>query len=90
MLGMTKQDPSQKLIPAAALIERLGGITVVMDAIGTGASSTVHRWTYPKARGGTAGLIPQRHIPALMEFARDRGIEVSAEDFIPTPSTEAA
>lgn len=84
------RNPVPRLNPAAALLMKLGGPQAV--AAGTGiAPSLVHRWMYPKGEhGGTGGFIPQARIPTIQEFARDRGIDISADDFIPSPSSERA
>lgn len=69
--------------PARSIIERLGGHAVV--AAGLGISTTrVYYFTYPKAKGGTDGLIPQKHWPALFRLAKDRGVSLSADDLYPT------
>ncbi|HET6409122.1 MAG TPA: hypothetical protein VFG14_14635 [Chthoniobacteraceae bacterium] len=36
-----------------------------------------------KAVGGTGGTIPFKHIPALIEAARVKGLVISADDFLP-------
>lgn len=37
----------------------------------------------PADKGGTGGTIPLKHVPRLLAFARDNGIELTAADFIP-------
>lgn len=44
---------------------------------------SVYRWRWSKARGGTDGLIPQRYHMALLDAARERGIPLKAEHFLP-------
>jgi hypothetical protein len=68
--------------PASAIIQRLGGAVVVAAIAGT-AITAPYRWQYPRAKGGTGGLIPQRHHPALIAFARAHAIALAAEDFLP-------
>jgi hypothetical protein len=49
----------------------------------TGASRTrVYRWTQPKDRGGTDGVIPMPHAIKLLSFARENGIDVTGDDLI--------
>lgn len=71
------------LEPAHSIIQRLGGPEKV-QAI-TGASRTrVYRWTQPRENGGTGGVIPFQHVPALIAAARAGDIPLSADDFIPS------
>ncbi len=37
----------------------------------------------PKEKGGTGGRIPQDHHRALLDYAREQGIELTAEQFLP-------
>ncbi|MBN8957640.1 MAG: hypothetical protein J0H17_13885 [Rhizobiales bacterium] len=46
--------------------------------------SRVTRWRLPKSRGGTDGLIPQRHHIALLDHADANGIRLKPEDFYPS------
>lgn len=56
----------------------------------TGTALTApYRWQYPRAKGGTGGLIPQRHHRALIEFARAQGLVLNAADFLPRCEEEA-
>ncbi len=75
--------------PAETVIEKLGGAQAVAALCGLDVAS-VHKWKYPKERGGTGGIIPSRHQGALLAAARRLGIGLSAEDFFDTPSTPAA
>lgn len=79
----------EKLEPAASIIDRFGGPEAV-QAI-TGADRTrVYRWTQPKGKGGTDGLIPFKHVPALIAAGRERGVQLSADDFLPQPEQAGA
>ncbi len=68
--------------PASTIVKRLGGPATVAAAVGT-ALTAPYRWQYPRAKGGTNGVIPQRHHRALIEFAKANAIALSAEDFLP-------
>ena len=68
--------------PACTIIRRLGGPEAVSSALGL-AYTAPYRWQYPKAKGGTGGLIPQRHHLALMRLARERGVPLEPADFFP-------
>lgn len=68
--------------PALTIIEICGGISKVAEMTGR-SEIRVRRWTYPKARGGTDGLIPSDCAKALMEEAPKRGIALRPEHFFP-------
>jgi hypothetical protein len=68
------------LNPAAHVIEKCGGHRVVADWLGVHVSR-VHRWTYPSSRGGTGGSIPTKHQQALLQKAREQGIDLCPADF---------
>lgn len=65
---------------AEQVIEKCGGHQAVAEMAGVHVSR-VHRWTYPKERGGTGGLIPTQHQQKLLDEARDRGIDLGPSDF---------
>lgn len=68
--------------PAKSIIDRLGGEAKVSEITGT-AYTAPYRWQHSRAQGGTDGLIPQRHHPALLAYARQHGISLEAADFLP-------
>lgn len=50
----------------------------------TGRCETrVRRWTYPREKGGTGGLIPSDAQVVLLRGARARGIDLRPEHFFP-------
>lgn len=66
--------------PALTIINLCGGIDRV--ALMTGRSVVrVRRWTYPKERGGTDGLIPSDVQPHLLSAARAAGVNLKPEHF---------
>lgn len=72
----------QALEPATRIIENFGGHIVVRSI--TGVSRTrVYRWTRPKSEGGTGGLIPTDHAIKLLRHAKEHGISITADDFLP-------
>lgn len=71
--------------PARTIIDRLGGPNLVAGIAGV-HRTRVSNWCRPKEAGGTGGLVPLKHIPILIDAARDRGIDLSADDFLPRPS----
>ena len=68
------------MTPAQRVIEKCGGEAAVAKMAGVHISR-VHRWTYPKERGGTDGRIPSKHQQPLLDSARAQGIDLSPEDF---------
>lgn len=68
--------------PAASIIIRLGGEKAVSKITGL-ALTAPYRWQYPVEKGGTGGLIPQKHHVALLDYARAHGIELTPAAFFP-------
>lgn len=67
--------------PAEIVIRRFGGADAVAVIVGLSASR-VYRWTRPRARGGTDGLIPARYQPVLLAAARARGIRLTPAELV--------
>jgi hypothetical protein len=44
---------------------------------------TIYRWTYPKGKFGTGGVIPTRAMVKIMRAARLLGIHLEPDDFYP-------
>jgi len=42
-----------------------------------------------KKSGGTGGTIPFKHVPALLAAAHDKGLKLSADDFLPIEENAA-
>jgi hypothetical protein len=70
--------------PAQRIIDRLGGEAQVAFLTGTSYTAP-YRWQAARAKGGTGGLIPQRHHRGLIDYARAKGIPLTAEDFLADP-----
>lgn len=68
--------------PASKIIQRLGGEAKVAEITGK-AFTAPYRWQADKSKGGTGGLIPQTHHRALLDYAEQNNIRLSAEDFLP-------
>lgn len=78
--------------PAQTIINLFGGEAAIAAVAGT-AVSAPYRWRSSREQGGTGGLIPQRHHPSILAFARANGIRLDASDFLPvsaeyTPSPD--
>lgn len=76
------------LNPAHALILKFSGpdgtLHKGIEAVAaiTGADPTrVYRWMRPKEKGGTGGMIPNRHADKLLDHARRKRLPVEAGDF---------
>lgn len=68
--------------PAQTIIRKLGGPSAVANLVGI-HRTRVSSWQRAQARGGTGGRVPQGHIPTLLQAARERGVDLSADDFLP-------
>ena len=66
--------------PAERVIEKCGGPQATASILGVHVSN-VHRWKYPKERGGSDGRVPGRHQYDLIVGAREKGIDLRPEDF---------
>ncbi|GGC60397.1 hypothetical protein [Chelatococcus reniformis] len=75
--------------PARSIIKRLGGEAAVAAVTGT-AYTAPYRWQYAKAKGGTGGVIPQRHHRRLLSFAAKVGVALQPEDFLPPAEVAAS
>ncbi|MDS0927452.1 hypothetical protein [Rhodobacter capsulatus] len=72
------------LNPAKRVIQICGGYDAVAEMTCRSAAR-VRRWEYPRARGGTDGLIPADCQKALLATARARGIDLRPEHFFDWP-----
>jgi hypothetical protein len=68
--------------PAQTIIRKFGGPTALSALLGI-HRTRISSWQRAKSAGGTDGLIPQSHHPALLAYARDNAIDLKAEDFLP-------
>lgn len=66
---------------AEQIIQKLGGAKRVADITGVDITR-IYRWTYPKERGGTDGLIPTRHLSVLINAANADGIALTLSDIV--------
>ena len=79
---------SEHLEPAKSIISKLG-VEAVAGITGKHVSR-VYRWMYSKKRGGTGGQIPIADAALLLAYAREEGVELSAEEFFMFEPAEAA
>lgn len=71
--------------PASEIISRCGGTALVASWLGIDRS-WVLRWTHPKSRGGTGGLVPSRHQAPLLARAKAEGVNLTPDMFFVVPS----
>lgn len=67
---------------AQNIIEKFGGPHKLAKLLKLHVSR-VYRWTYPKSRGGTDGVIPSRHQLKILKIGRKNNIKVNPKDFFP-------
>lgn len=75
--------------PARSIIRKLGGEANVALIVQR-ASTAPYRWQYPRDKGGTEGVIPQRYHPMLLDYARANGIDLKPEEFLPVANQGVA
>lgn len=78
-----RRSRKANLEPAFSIIRKFGGDQKVAEICGLEQRTTPYRWAQPKAQRGSGGIVPQRHIPTLLAYARSHGISLRAEDFLP-------
>jgi hypothetical protein len=81
-------NPVQRLDPAATIIARLGGVQNVSVALGLNPI-TVMRWSYPRCKGGSAGLVPSNRQRDLLDLGKAIGAEITPADFFVAPAVAA-
>lgn len=65
---------------AEHVISICGGAAIVASWLGL-EPPAVYRWTYPRGRGGTGGLIPSVHQSPLLRAAKLAGKPLQPSDF---------
>lgn len=73
------------ITPAQHVIKKCGGIKAMAEITGR-TQSNIHRWTYPKDRGGTGGFIPKPIEVMLLERAANGILDIGPSDFFPAPA----
>lgn len=82
-------EPASSIIAKFAVEKdgvRIGGEAKVASILNT-AYTAPYRWQAARNKGGTGGSIPQRYHRALLSYARENGIDLKAEDFLPLMSS---
>ena len=61
--------------------EKMGGTSVTAKATGV-SLQTSYRWTYPKDKGGTDGVIPFQYHQKIYDFAVANDKPLDLDDFL--------
>lgn len=67
---------------AEKIAKRFGGVRRLAEAIGC-EPSVVYRWTYPRERGGTGGVIPSARVDDVKHAAARLSITLEDKDWTP-------
>jgi hypothetical protein len=68
--------------PAHDIVTALGGNTAVADICGV-SRATVWKWSQPRKKGGTGGVIPVEHAPKIVDAGKKIGLDIALTSFIP-------
>lgn len=74
--------------PASTIIGQLGGPNKVAEIAGV-HRTRVSNWKRAKEDGGTGGMIPFKHVPALIAAGKRLGVKLTADDFLPISENAA-
>lgn len=76
---------SQAVLPIAArIIEKCGGVAATAK-LAERTEVSVYRWTWPKEKGGTGGLVPTEAQQKIMAAAQRGEVQLSPADFFDLP-----
>lgn len=64
---------------AHSIIRQFGGVKKLANAINKDPA-TIYRWTYPKSKNGTGGLIPSSALNKVIDAAKRLNIELQQSD----------
>jgi hypothetical protein len=68
---------------SSRIIDKFGGARRLAKLLGF-EPSRVYKWTYPKEKGGTDGLVPAACIRAIQSLAELEGVVLTESDWAPT------
>lgn len=75
--------------PASSIIKRCGGVPTVARWLDLNRTSVL-RWTHPRDKGGTGGLVPSKHQADLMAKAQESGVAIEPADFFDAGNRQGA
>lgn len=76
----------RNLEPANTVLAKIGGVDVAAQVTGK-HPSRIYRWTYPRAKGGTGGVVPHDDATKLLRHASENGIALTPSDFFMVEAT---
>jgi hypothetical protein len=79
----------KQLEPARTVLAKIGGVDVAAEVTGKHVSR-IYRWTYPREKGGTGGVVPHDDATKLLAHAREKSIDLKAEDFFQAEPLQVA
>lgn len=78
------EDESRPRTQAERVLAKFGGarrLSALLDHLGRSKDpASIYKWTYPKERGGTGGVIPTSAWKDLILAARMEGILLTSDD----------
>lgn len=69
--------------PASSIVSKFGGPSKLAKILAV-HRTRVSNWTRPKEAGGSGGRIPQAHHRTILSIARERELDIAAEDLLPS------
>jgi DNA-binding transcriptional regulator YdaS (Cro superfamily) len=80
---MNAISAGRKATQAEVVIGKFGSACKLAKLLGV-EDSTVYRWTYARANGGTDGIIPGPALRKVLEVAAASGVVITAQDLYPS------
>ena len=68
---------------AQRIVDKFGGFPALARALGRRDISALYRWTKPKEKGGTGGLVPSSAVSSVTAAAARMKIKLTGEDWLP-------
>jgi hypothetical protein len=78
-----KQSQAERVIAKFGGARRLYAALKEIDPVNCRTPSIIYRWTYPRQKGGTGGVIPTAAWTGILKAARIEGIFLTEDDFFP-------
>ena len=73
--------------PVGRIANKFGGWQEFLKALALvgypRSLASCYRWTFPHSQGGMNGLIPTRAVPFVQAAAKQAGVTLTGEDWIP-------
>lgn len=85
-LAMRQLESGEKLTMTQAdrIVLKFNGVRNLARAIDVDMT-TVYKWTYPRNKQGTNGLVPSHAMLKILAAARREGVLLTADDLSPEP-----